>query len=87
LVFWIIGERGHLLRISTWYYIRESGLRRLLNFSALHAYVYGRWMKEYVGFLINHVFPRLGLRGRKWLADRYHAKVLTNEQAKNIITI
>jgi len=87
LVLWLFGERWKLLRHSTWKFICEAGLWRLLNFSALHAYVYGRWIKEYLNLLINYIFPRLQPKGRRWLADRYHGKVLTHEQTKAIISI
>jgi Pyruvate/2-oxoacid:ferredoxin oxidoreductase delta subunit len=87
LIFWLVGERGRLLRPSTLKLLRAAGLRRILNFSGLHGYIYGRWIKQYINLLINHVLPRLRTRGRKWLANRYHAKVLTHEQAQNIITI
>jgi ferredoxin len=53
----------------------------------LHAYVYGRWSKEYISVLINHIIPRLGPSGRKWWADRFHGKVLTQEEAEAIITL
>ena len=87
LVLWLVGERWRPLRPSTCKFIREAGLWRLLNFSALHAYVYGRWGKEYINLLINHINPRLGPRGKKWLVNRYHGKVISKEQAKNIITV
>jgi NAD-dependent dihydropyrimidine dehydrogenase PreA subunit len=83
---WLYGERWRPLRLSTWKFMREAGLRRLLNFSGLHGYVYGRWIKEYINILINHVIPRLGPKGKNWLAGHYHAKVLTPELAKAIIT-
>jgi Pyruvate/2-oxoacid:ferredoxin oxidoreductase delta subunit len=87
LVLWLFGERWRLLRPSTWRFMREAGVKRCLNFSTLHAYVYGRWIKEYLNVLLYHIFPRLGPRGKKWWSDRYHGKVLTQEQAKAIITI
>jgi len=86
VVLWLYGEHWKPLRFSTWRFMREAGLRRLLNFSGLHGYVYGRWIKEYINILINHVIPRLGPRGKKWLTGHYHAKVLTPELAKAIIT-
>ena len=58
---------------------------RVLN--ALHGYVYGRWTRQYIRVLLNHVFPKLGQQGKKWWADRFHFKVLTSENAKAIITI
>ena len=46
LVLWLYGERWGPMGRSTWAMIRESGLRRLLNLSAVHGYFYGRWLKE-----------------------------------------
>ncbi len=57
------------------------------NLNLLHAYVYGRWTKEYKNLLINHIVPRLGPQGKQWWSDRFHCKVITTEQAKAIITI
>jgi formate hydrogenlyase subunit 6/NADH:ubiquinone oxidoreductase subunit I len=87
LIFWIIGERGHLLLPSTWAGMRAGGLRNLLNLNALHMYVYGRWTNLYLNTLLNRIFPRLGVRGWKWLEDRYHGKILTPDHAKAIITL
>ena len=87
LALWVYGERGHLLRPSTWRFMREAGLQRILNFSGLHGYIYGRWVKEYVGVLLNWVWPHAGPQRRKRLTDHYHAKVLTPELARAIITI
>ena len=87
LALWLVGERWRPLRPSTWKVMREAGLRRFLNLSALHGYIYGRWIYPYLNLLINYIFPRLGLRGRGWLTDRYHGKVLTTGQAEAIITI
>ncbi|MCJ7704099.1 MAG: 4Fe-4S binding protein [Desulfobacterales bacterium] len=36
---------------------------------------------------MNHIIPRLGIGGRKWLANHYHGKVLTPDQAEAIITL
>jgi NAD-dependent dihydropyrimidine dehydrogenase PreA subunit len=87
LIFWLMGERGHLILPSTWAGMRAGGLRNMLNLNALHQYVYGRWFKQYLDILINDISPRLGPRGRKWLSDHYHGKVLTQELAKAIITL
>ncbi len=53
----------------------------------LHAYVYGRWTRQYKTVLIEQVIPRLGERGRRWWADRFHCKVLTTEHARAIVTL
>lgn len=87
LIFWLIGERGHLMLPSTWAGMRAGGLRSLLNLNALHQYVYGRWTNQYLNLLINYITPRLGERGTKWLRERYHGKVLTSDHAKAIITL
>jgi Pyruvate/2-oxoacid:ferredoxin oxidoreductase delta subunit len=85
--FWLVGERGKLLRPSTWKSMKELGLRRILNLQGLHGYIYGRWNHQYIKFFIYDILPRLKSRGKKWLSDRYHGKVLTQEQARAIITI
>jgi len=87
LALWLYGERWMPLRSSTWKFMQVAGLQRLLNLSALHGYVYGRWIKGYINVLINYVIPRLGSRGKNWLAGHYHGKVLTSELAKAIITL
>jgi NAD-dependent dihydropyrimidine dehydrogenase PreA subunit len=84
---WLFGERGRLLRPSTWEGLRAGGVGNLFNLQSLHMYVYGRWTNQYIDVLINRIYPRLGERGKKWWRDRYHAKILTPEQAKAIITI
>ncbi len=87
LGFWFMGERGHFMLPSTWAGMRAGGLRSLLNLNALHQYVYGRWTNQYLNLLINHITPRLGERGKKWLRERYHGKVLTPDHAQAIITL
>jgi ferredoxin len=87
LALWLFDERWRLLRPSTWKMMREAGLRRFLNLSALHGYIYARWINQYINLLISYIFPRLRPRGKRWLSDRYHSKVLTQEQAEAIITI
>jgi len=84
---WIVGERGRLLRLSTWKILRAGGWRNLFNLHALHGYVYGRWTNQYLDMLLNHIFPRLGENGKKWWRDRYHGKVLTHDQAESIIVL
>ena len=85
IVLWLYGEHWHPLRRSTWRFMRQVGLRQILNGSALHGYVYGRWIKEYISLLIHHIFPRLGPGGKRWLTGHYHGKVLTLDQAEAII--
>ena len=83
---WFFGERWRPLRPSTWKFMKEGGLRRILNLQTIHGYVYGRWTNQYVSLLINKIFPRLNPVRKIWLSEHYHAKVLTHEQAHSIIT-
>ncbi len=83
LFFLLAGERGYFRR-STWQLLRESGFR----LSTLHGYIYGRWTSQYIRTLLSlpppNSSPRAARAGR-WLADRYHAKVLTTEHACAIV--
>jgi len=87
VVLWLYGERWWPLRNSTWKLVRAGGLRWVLNLSALNAYLYGRWIKEYINVIFNYISPRLGPRGKIWLTDRVHSKVLTPELAQAIINL
>jgi len=84
VVLWLFGERWRLLRPSTRRWMRESGV----SLNALHGYVYVRWTNQYTKALFSG-FPfirsRQGRRVGNWLADHYHSKVLTQEQAQAII--
>jgi ferredoxin len=84
---WIVGERGPFLRPSTRQIIRECGVRRFFSLQGLHGYFYARWTPRYIGLLVNHPATRLGPRGKQWLSDHYHGKVLAPEHAKAIITV
>jgi Fe-S-cluster-containing hydrogenase component 2 len=87
LALWLVGERGRLLRRSTWKAIREGGVRKVFSLKGIHSYVYGRWTNQYVATLVNRVYPRLGDRGFEWWRHRYHAKVLTTEHAEAIVML
>ena len=84
---WLFGERWRLLRPSTWKFMKIVGVKRILNFTGPHGYIYGRWTNQYINALIKHIFPRLREGGKKWLSDRYHGKILIHEHAKAIVTI
>jgi len=60
------------------------GLRHILDLSIVHAYVYGRWTKQYM-WSLRRLLPRLGRRGRRHVAENYHAKVITPEHAHAIV--
>ncbi len=90
LVLWLIGERGRLLRRSTWEAAKAGGLRNLLNFRALHMYLYLRCYNLYVRvvtrYIVPHFIGRLGAKKKKWFASLQHSKILTPEMAQAIIT-
>jgi ferredoxin len=82
---WLFGERWRLVQPSTLSGMRAGGSQGSSRLDGLHLYVYGRWTNQYVDVLINRIYPRLGESGLKWWRDRYHAKVLTTEQAEAIL--
>ena len=87
LALWIYGERGRLLRKSTLTAMKAQGWKNVLNFKAMHAYIHGRWTKEYIYALRNIIFPKIGERGRQKWADKYYGKVITSEQARSVVTL
>jgi hypothetical protein len=56
-------------------------------FNLVHGYVYGRWTDKYLAFLRDRLIPWLRPRGRQQVADGFHCKVLTSDEARAIITI
>jgi Pyruvate/2-oxoacid:ferredoxin oxidoreductase delta subunit len=84
---WLVGERGKLFMPSTLRFIQEGGLVRFLNLSTLHGYIYMRWQKSYLRLFINQIGPHSSQPARKWWSDQYHSKVLTEQQAKSLVTI
>jgi ferredoxin len=87
LALWLFGERWRLIQPSTRRSMQDIGSPRLLRRSSLEGYVYGRWTNQYVNLLINFIFPRLKPRGRRWVSDHYHGKVLTPEHAEALICL
>lgn len=88
LTLWVFGERGRLLRRSTRALLREHGWCGVLNGAFWHAYLYGRWSGQYIGWSIRYVFPRTRpLPGNPRWAREYHGKILRTEDAKRLITV
>ena len=58
LVFWLVCRRGRLLRASTGRVIKEFGYWRFLSLRGLHFYVYARWPRHYIAFVVRHVLGR-----------------------------
>jgi Pyruvate/2-oxoacid:ferredoxin oxidoreductase delta subunit len=87
VLFWLVGERGKFPMPSTWKWIQAGGLLRFLNLSTLHGYIYMRWQKAYIRLFVNQINPHSTQPARKWWANQYHSKVLTEPQARTLITI
>jgi ferredoxin len=86
-LFFLYAERGRLILPSTKKLLREHGLRNTLNLTALHAYAYLRWTKQYINIALNFLAPRSKESERKRWTDHYHGKVLTHDQAKAVVTL
>lgn len=52
---------------------------------ATHAYIYLRWIKEYVYVARNYLIPFLPRPIKTWLQNNYHSKVLTQREAEDIV--
>ncbi len=84
---WVYAERGRLMRKSTWESIKAQGWKNILNFKATHAYIYGRWSRQYLNILWNHVMPNLSGPGQMKYVNKHHGKVITHEQARVFVTL
>ena len=82
LLFWFAGERGRL-HPSTWEFLRQSGF----GVRALHGYIYGRWTPQYAKTLFRMTTSPEPSQAERWLADRYHGKVLTHDHARAIVCL
>ena len=81
--FLVVGEKGKFHR-STWTFFRESGL----HLRTLHGYIYGRWTPRYIKVLFGMTAAQpTASKGEHWLAQHYHGKVLTHEQACCIVNL
>jgi Pyruvate/2-oxoacid:ferredoxin oxidoreductase delta subunit len=85
LFLYLLGQRGRI-RTSTEEFLRQSGFGP----NALHGYVYLRWITTYIRTLLRLPDPRtsqVAALGARWLAQRYHGKVLTHEHSREIILL
>jgi ferredoxin len=83
---WLTGEHWRLMRKSTWDNIKAHGWKDMLNFKSVHSYIYMRWQVQYMKatrWLVIHSDEGT----RKKFADGYHAKVITHDQARAVITL
>jgi len=86
-ILWLWGERWHLMRPSSWQFLKLAGLKRFIDLRSIHVYIYARWIEKYIDVLVNFIFPRLGPQGKKYWSDHYHGKVLTHDQAEALVLI
>lgn len=80
--FLIVGEKGQLRR-STADFFRESGM----HLRTLHGYIYLRWTQSYIKSLFRLTGNRKPSKGEHWLAQHYHGKVLTHENARCLVQL
>ncbi len=85
---WISGERGNLILPSTKKMIKEGGWRYVLSTRFWHAYFYGRWTNQYIGWSVKYVLPNTHPipNNNQW-ADEYHGKVIPTELAKALVSV
>jgi Pyruvate/2-oxoacid:ferredoxin oxidoreductase delta subunit len=84
---WLFGERGQLMRRSTWHALREGGWQRLRDFNFLHLYFYAHWPVTYINLVFKYVLPGAKPHMRQYFADHYHAKVLPVELAHALVSV
>lgn len=82
----LVGDNFQIKK-SSLDWIKTSGIKRFFNFNTLHGYIYLRWQKQYLSLFINKIEPISIKPLRDWWANQYHSKVLTQEQAEQIIII
>jgi len=83
----LFAERGRFVTPSSRKIIREFGPRGWFDVRNLDAYIYGRWVREYVYILLHIIIPRLTPEAKSRWADRYHGKVLTLDLAQAIVSV
>lgn len=87
---WLTAERGRLLHRSTWEFLQEAGgWRALFTRKWWEGYVYGRWIKLYIGLPRRWYFPQVDNHGSDdplWAAG-YHGKVMSTADAQALISI
>ncbi len=84
---WLRAERGRWMLPSTRQFLRHSGWLRLFHLRVLHGYLYLRWQHLYAWIALHIVEPLAWNRLRRWYAARYHAKVLSHDQARRIVRV
>ncbi len=87
---WVIGERGRVLGLPSTRAALKGDVGvppRKLNLDVVHAYFYGRWTNQYIGFARRVLMPLMSPEAKQRWADHYHGKVVPLELAEAIITL
>ena len=85
LLLWIERWPWTIVRLSTLQALKWLGLGRTITGGA-HGVFYARWGPRYV-LILKKLAGIFGERGKHWMEETYHGKVLTPELANAIITI
>ncbi len=88
IALWLFGERGHFRLQSTKNWFGDSqwpDKGNLIN--AIHGYIYMRWQNQYIKHFVIQMGSIAPKPVREFFKDHYHAKVLTHENAVEIIKV
>lgn len=100
----LMKQKNCFIKPSTYAFFREGRMTRDFSFSnAMHGYVYGRWIYQYIGIgtgahpLAKLILPVIKLlyriadlvsRGKRLsFADTYHGKVVSLDGARQLVTV
>lgn len=78
------------LKPSTRRMLEAMGWRSLFNGEFLEMYVYGRWTNLLNKLQIDYLYPvlgKLGPRAQEWYAKTWHGKLITYDEASNILRV
>lgn len=73
-----------MFKKSTRKVLKEHDIKNIEDF--LHMYIYARWTDKYLG-MARRFLPSLAKKNPRKIADNYHAKILTPDLAKKVISI
>lgn len=85
VLLWVERWPWHVMRASTIRALGWLGLRQTIT-GGIHGILYARWGPQYI-FVMRKLAGVFGKRGRKWMEDSYHGKVLPHDLATSIITL
>jgi len=90
LLVWLWLERWRIIQPSVpWALkigIKKYGLKYLYDGRGFNIFAYGRFLPKYIT-VYQWLMKRMGPKGKKWMGDTYHGKVLTTDLARAIINV